>query len=642
MSDGCLPIEHRQQRTSDTPRRVEIPGDVLRSPRAVDDRHRAHPGHTRGNRPRSEERDRESLGDQAEHDSGRVDFECDVAIDARRPEGDVALGSPRRPGREVHEDVLGEIAKSQSGARRESVGTREHRDVMIDGDLPVSDTAGLGARLQPEKRDIQIAAPDLRDELIAVAHLQFDPYGGVCGSERREEARNADGDDRRDDSDPNGAVQLIGLGGHRIDGLLRRSERAARRWEEGLPRFGHPDTAARPDEQSLTQLPLEGGDLVAQRGLRDEATLGGSGEAPRRGHLDDVAHLLKLHLNMISRHEQHAQNALDSCWLRVHAENMNRLRILLLTALAPMAWGTTYLVTTEMLPPGHPLFAGLLRSLPAGVLAILLSRRLPRGAWWGKAVVLGALNIGAFFPLLFLAAERLPGGVAAAVAGAQPLIVLALGALVLHERIRPSSAAAALGGTMGVALIVLGPSAGLDAWGVLAALGGVTATGAGMVLTKRWGRPKGVGPITYAGWQLGAGGLVLLPLTLLIEGTPPAIDATAALGYTWLATAGGIFAYTLWFGGIQKLPVIAPGLLALLSPVVATLLGVVVAGESFTVIQGVGIAVVLAALVGGQFAAMPGRAVSSCRTASGSRRDRPRSARSRRRPDRIPNRSAAR
>jgi hypothetical protein len=30
----------------------------------------------------------------------------------------------------------------------------------------------------------------------------------------------------------------------------------------------------------------------------------------------------------------------------------------LLTALAPLVWGTTYAVSTEMLPPGHPLFAG--------------------------------------------------------------------------------------------------------------------------------------------------------------------------------------------------------------------------------------------------------------------------------------------
>lgn len=283
---------------------------------------------------------------------------------------------------------------------------------------------------------------------------------------------------------------------------------------------------------------------------------------------------------------------------------MNRLILTLITALAPAAWGTTYLVTTELLPAGHPILAGLLRALPAGLLAVLLARRLPHGTWWGKVLVLGALNIGAFFPLLFLAAERLPGGVAAAVAGAQPLIVLGLGALVLGERVRPVSAAA-VAGAAGVALVVLGPAAALDLWGLVAALGGVTATGLGMILTKRWGRPSGVGPVAYAGWQLSAGGLLLLPLTFAVEGPPPALDAGALLGYLWLATAGGIIAYTLWFRGIQRLPVIVPGLLALLSPIVATLLGVLVVGESFTVLQVAGIVITLAALVGGQFAARP-------------------------------------
>lgn len=287
---------------------------------------------------------------------------------------------------------------------------------------------------------------------------------------------------------------------------------------------------------------------------------------------------------------------------------MNRLTLVLLTALAPIAWGTTYLVTTELLPPGHPLFAGLLRSLPAGLLAVAITRRLPRGSWWWKALVLGALNIGAFFPLLFLAAERLPGGVAAAVAGAQPLIVLMLGALVLQERIRPITAAAAVIGAGGVALVVLGPSAELDLWGVLAALGGVTATGVGMILTKHWGRPGSVGPIAYAGWQLTAGGLLLLPLTLLIEGVPSEIDAGAALGYLWLGTAGGIVAYTLWFRGIQQLPVIAPGLLALLSPIVATTLGVLLAGERFTALQGVGLSLAIGALALGQVVARPAAA----------------------------------
>lgn len=284
---------------------------------------------------------------------------------------------------------------------------------------------------------------------------------------------------------------------------------------------------------------------------------------------------------------------------------MNRVSTLLLTALAPMAWGTTYLVTTALLPPGHPLLAGLLRALPAGLVAIAIGRRLPRGAWWGKASLLGILNIGAFFPLLFLAAEHLPGGVAAAVAGAQPMIVLLLGALVVRERIHPGTAAAAAAGAGGVALVVLGPTATLDAFGLIAALAGITSTAIGMLLTKRWGRPSGVGPVAYAGWQLTAGGLFLLPLTVIFEPLPTSIDVSAAWGYVWLGTVGGLVAYVLWFRGLQALPIMAPGLLALLSPVVATVLGVLVAGETFTGVQAAGLATVLVALVAGQFAARP-------------------------------------
>ena len=297
---------------------------------------------------------------------------------------------------------------------------------------------------------------------------------------------------------------------------------------------------------------------------------------------------------------------------------MSRLSVLLLTALAPLSWGTTYLVTTELLPAGHPLLAGLLRALPAGLVALAIGRTLPSGGWWLKSLVLGSLNIGAFFPLLFLAAERLPGGVAAAVAGAQPMIILGMSALVLRDRIRPLTAVAAIVGTGGVALVVLGPAAQLDALGILAALGGVTATALGMILTKRWGRPAGVGAVAYAGWQLTAGGLVLLPLTLLFEGVPATVDSGAVLGYVWLGSVGGLLAYTLWFRGIQLLPVIAPGLLALLSPVVATLLGTVVAGESFTPLQALGIALVFVALIVGQLTALraPRRSPSPVREPS--------------------------
>ena len=48
-----------------------------------------------------------------------------------------------------------------------------------------------------------------------------------------------------------------------------------------------------------------------------------------------------------------------------------------LTATAPLIWGSTYLVTTEFLPPDVPLLSASLRTLPVGLLMLLCLRQLP-------------------------------------------------------------------------------------------------------------------------------------------------------------------------------------------------------------------------------------------------------------------------
>ncbi|PTT18241.1 EamA family transporter, partial [Acidovorax sp. HMWF029] len=97
-----------------------------------------------------------------------------------------------------------------------------------------------------------------------------------------------------------------------------------------------------------------------------------------------------------------------------------------ITALAPAIWGSTYIVTTELLPPGRPFTAALLRALPAGLLLVLWARRWPVPGGWGRMALLAALNIGVFQALLFVAAYRLPGGLAAVVGAIGPLVVMGL------------------------------------------------------------------------------------------------------------------------------------------------------------------------------------------------------------------------
>jgi probable blue pigment (indigoidine) exporter len=192
-----------------------------------------------------------------------------------------------------------------------------------------------------------------------------------------------------------------------------------------------------------------------------------------------------------------------------------RLSDVLLTALAPMAWGTTYIVATELLPPNHPLLVASLRSLPIGILLIAWLKQLPQGIWWWRILVLGSLNIGIFQSLLFIAAYRLPGGVAATAGAIQPLLVVGFSWMILREKPSKLSITAAITGFAGVGLLVLGPAAHLDGVGIVAAIAGAATMGLGTVLVKRWKRP--VSLLVFTAWQLTVGGIVLLPIALVVE-----------------------------------------------------------------------------------------------------------------------------
>lgn len=269
-----------------------------------------------------------------------------------------------------------------------------------------------------------------------------------------------------------------------------------------------------------------------------------------------------------------------------------------ITAVAPIAWGSTYVVTEQLLPPDRPLFAAVVRALPAGLLLLAYRRRLPQGDWWWRSAALGVLNIGLFFPLIFLAAYELPGGLAATLQATMPLAVMAVAWRLLRERPGAARIAAALVGVLGVGLLVLRSPGQVSTVGLLAAFGSVAVTALGFVLLKRWEPP--VDMVTLVSWQLVAGGLVLVPVALAVEGAPPAVDLPAAAGFLWLGLVGTILAYTCWFHGLTRMPAGAVSLIGLLNPVVGTLLGVAFAGELFGWAQALGMALVLGGVVAGQ------------------------------------------
>lgn len=279
---------------------------------------------------------------------------------------------------------------------------------------------------------------------------------------------------------------------------------------------------------------------------------------------------------------------------------------LAMTAIAPAVWGSTYLVTTEFLPAGYPLTVAMLRALPAGLLLLLIVRRLPTGIWWPRTFLLGALNFSFFWAMLFVSAYRLPGGVAATVGAIQPLIVILLSRVFLGSPIRVLGVVAGIAGIVGVGLLVLTPGATLDPLGVVAGLAGAVSMAFGTVLSRHWAPP--VPPLTFTAWQLAAGGVLLVPVALFFEPALPPLTAANYAGLAYLGLIGAAFTYLLWFRGLSRLEPSAVAPLGFLSPVVAILLGWGVLDERLTPAQALGILVVLVSVWLSQRAQVPARA----------------------------------
>lgn len=264
------------------------------------------------------------------------------------------------------------------------------------------------------------------------------------------------------------------------------------------------------------------------------------------------------------------------------------LATMALTAIAPIVWGSTYIVTTELLPANSPLIASTLRALPAGLVLVLITRTLPSGQWWARLAVLGFLNIGFFFYCLFFAATYLPGGMAALVMSIQPVLVMALSYILLNNTVNIKQILASLVAIASVALLVLNNQAELSTNGILIGLLGTVSMATGVVMTKRWGRPDGMTLLNFTGWQLLFGGLMLLPMAWWIEGMPNQLSLSNALGYGYLSVVGAMIAYSLWFYGIDKLPAITVSFLGFLSSVSAVFLGYVFLDQSLNWSQWLG------------------------------------------------------
>jgi drug/metabolite transporter (DMT)-like permease len=270
----------------------------------------------------------------------------------------------------------------------------------------------------------------------------------------------------------------------------------------------------------------------------------------------------------------------------------------LLTRLAPPAfvliWATGFIVARSVTPYAEPLTFLLVRYLLAllvlGVIVVAARAPWPRTAReWRNALIAGVLLHGFYLGAVFWSVKHgLPAGIAALVAGLQPLATAALAGPLLKERVSPKRW---LGIGIGFAGAVLVVAPKLGASGVpegplgICLLGMLSIT-LGTIWQKRTGNTLDL-RVNAAIQYIGAA-IVTLPLVLLTEQghiafTWPLIGAMA-----WAVLGLSIGAIGLLLFLIRQGAVVGVATLLYLVPPVAALMAFALFGESLNLIQMIG------------------------------------------------------
>lgn len=230
-------------------------------------------------------------------------------------------------------------------------------------------------------------------------------------------------------------------------------------------------------------------------------------------------------------------------------------------------------------------------------IAMMLGLRPPKSLKvWGAFLGMGLLNNVIPFALIVWGQTQIASGLASILNAATPIFtVVVAGILLPDERPTPLKLFGVVLGFVGVVVMIGVPA--LGGVGSLFAQLAIVAATVSYAFAGVYGRrfkSLGINPVVTAAGQVTASTLLLLPITLFVDGT---IDTERTNMSTWiaitgLAVASTAIAYVLYFKILELAGATNVLLVTLLVPVSATLLGSLFLNESLEVIHILGMGLI--------------------------------------------------
>jgi drug/metabolite transporter (DMT)-like permease len=256
-----------------------------------------------------------------------------------------------------------------------------------------------------------------------------------------------------------------------------------------------------------------------------------------------------------------------------------------LALLFSFLWASAFIAVKAALDYSPPLFLMGSRFLVAGSVLLFVARlqgeRFPTGRReWVHLVVLGLLNQAAYLGISAIGLRYLAAGMGAVLASTNPLMLAAVAALVLRERLGPTRILG-LGVAFGSVALVMSSRLGVsnEPVGMVLLLVGNAAMVAGTILFKRWAPPLGLTVLN--GTQLLVASVALLVPSALFE---PVTAVRLAPGFlvpmAYLAFGVSCGAVSIWFALLLSGDASKASAYLFLNPLIGLALGALLLGEA--------------------------------------------------------------
>ncbi|GGF61593.1 peptide ABC transporter permease [Paracoccus acridae] len=287
------------------------------------------------------------------------------------------------------------------------------------------------------------------------------------------------------------------------------------------------------------------------------------------------------------------------------------IRAILMGVFFAVMWASAFTSTRMIVTEVPPLFALALRFALSGVMAVVIAllmgqtwRALTR-AQWRAVVILGLCQNALYLGLNWVAMQWIEAGLASIIAATMPLIVAALGWVLMGERLRPMGVAGLVLGLAGVAIIMGArlQGGGSDPVGIVMCFAAALAL-AVATLTVR-GASSGGNVMMIVGLQMLVGSVTLWCIAPILEDWH--VDPNPRLVWAFLYTVivPGLVATWVWFKLVGRIGAVRAATFHFLTPFFGVATGAALLGERLAMGDVIGVGVIMAGILAVQLSKAP-------------------------------------